>query len=80
MPTVSGQVEVSRVRVPGAPPAPDTFKLIVNIVGGRLSDGTTEFDPCPEDWAVFFTSIIGKRATVTYTVGPPPVISQVDVR
>lgn len=72
MPSATGQVKVTRTRIPGTPP---TFTLTVKLVG-RIGEGDTTFDPVPDEWVDFFEKMADKRVTATFTLNPL-VISQV---
>lgn len=75
MPTVTGTVEVTWTRTPGPPPAVTVTR--VRVVGGRSGDGVLDMEPPPAEWVAILSGLAGKRAAVTYEVGPPLLVSEV---
>lgn len=77
MPTVTGPVEVTWTRSPGPPPTVAVSRI--RVVGGRSGDGILDLigEGIPAEWLAVLVSLAGKRAAVTYEVGPPLVVSEV---
>lgn len=75
MPTAAGLVECKWTRNPGPPPTVTLTQVIIR--GQRIGEGDTELNSGLDEWAAVFAALVGKRAIVDYSPGPPAIINSV---